>query len=427
MFYQTNKKVPDNKGMLSMKRQINIILILSMVMLMSGCEAGNKDGSAQPPATVTPGSSPAPTEKPASASQTTAIAPGGQPAPEVSQSWERMKTGEKVKVRGLYLTGWTAGNKEKLDTFIGLADETEINAFVIDVKNDDGIVSYESAVEDVKESKVWERKYDPGTLVDKLHAHGIYVIGRVVCFLDPAFSQKNPDRAIKNRNGGIWREEKKDEVITWLNPVDKRNWGYLADIAREAADKGFDEIQFDYVRFPSADSSKMNFGAEAVIKHEVINEFLSYARKELSDITLSADIFGIVCVSPGDTEGIGQYLELIGKDMDYISPMTYPSLYARGQIVNGIEFPNPDLQPYDVVYNTLLMAKRRLSEAQNYRAQVRPYIQAYTASWLEKGTWQTYGSEQYRQQIQAVLDAGYDEWIFWDSGNQYEKTAFVKE
>ncbi len=311
-----------------------------------------------------------------------------------------------------------------MDKFIKLADESEINAFVIDIKNDDGIVSYESGVPEVAKNGTFEKKYNPEALIKMLHDKGIYVIGRVVCFRDPAFSRKNPDRAVKHKDGGLWKEEKKDAEITWLNPYDKRNWNYVLDIAKEAAGKGFDEIQFDYVRFPNGDRSKMDFGAEGFVKHEVINEFLAFVRKEMPNTTLSADIFGIVCVSPEDTEDIGQYLELIGKDMDYISPMTYPALYARGQIVNGVKFPNPDLEPYDVVYQTLLMAKKRLSGVKDYRAEVRPYIQAFTASWLTKGSWQTYGAKQYKQQIKAVLDASYDQWIFWDANNQYDFSAF---
>lgn len=256
------------------------------------------------------------------------------------------------------------------------------------------------------------KKYDPKQLIEKLHEKDIYVIGRLVCFRDPAFSKKNSDRAVKDINGGLWREEKNNNDMTWLNPCDERNWKYIVDIAKEAVKLGFDEIQFDYVRFPDGTRSRMDFGETDFVKHEVINGFLAYARSEMPDVTLSADIFGIVCVSPGDREDIGQYLELIGKELDYISPMTYPSLYARGQIVNGIKFPNPDLEPYAVVYNTLLMAKDRLSKVEEYRADIRPYLQAYTASWLPAEAHQTYAAEQYRQQIQAVYDAGYEQWIF---------------
>lgn len=401
-----------------------VFLGLFTGLIFSAC-GFRGDKNAPVPSPAESSISPQPTEQPASATNpaaTPVTAPSQTQKP--SPTPEPVKTKENVKVKGLYLTGWTAGSKEKMDSFIRLADETEINAFVIDIKNDDGIVSYESGVAEVAKNGTFEKKYNPETLMKTLHDKDIHVIGRVVCFRDPAFSKRNPDRAVKHKDGGLWKEEKKDAEITWLNPYDKRNWNYVLEIAKEAAGKGFDEIQFDYVRFPNGDRSKMDFGAEGFVKHEVINEFLAVARKEMPDVTLSADIFGIVCVSPEDTEDIGQYLELIGKDMDYISPMTYPALYARGQIVNGVKFPNPDLEPYEVVYQTLLMAKKRLSGVKDYQAEVRPFIQAFSASWLPKGSWQTYNAKQYKQQIKAVLDAGYEQWILWDANNRYDFSAF---
>ncbi len=399
-----------------------VLLGLFFSLLIACGKGGNKN--APGPTPDKPSELMQPTGQPASIAPSITPAPSTTPTPTDATAPTIAGAENNVKVKGLYLTGWTAGSREKMDGFLKLADETEINAFVIDIKNDDGIVSYASKVSEVEKNETFEKKYDPKALIKTLHDKGIYVIGRVVCFRDPAFSKKNPDRAVKNKDGGLWKEEKKDAEITWLNPYDKRNWTYVLDIAKEAAGMGFDEIQFDYIRFPYGDRSKMDFGAEGFVKHEVVNEFLARARKEMPNMTLSADIFGIVCVSPDDTEDIGQYLELIGKDMDYISPMTYPALYARGQIVNGVKFPNPDLDPYNVVYQTLLMAKKRILKEEDYRAKVRPFIQAFSASWLAKGSWQTYGAKQYRQQIQAVTDAGYDQWIFWDANNRYDFSAF---
>jgi hypothetical protein len=138
-------------------------------------------------------------------------------------------------------------------------------------------------------------------------------------------------------------------------------------------------------------------------------------------------VFGIICESPADTEDIGQYLELIGKDVEYISPMVYPSHYAVGQVVNNVKFSKPDMDPYGVVYNSLIKAKNRISQAEGYKAQVRPYLQDFTATWLGKGYYQTYGPTQVRQQIKAVYDAGYDEWILWDAGNTYSESALLVE
>lgn len=395
-----------------------LLLCFFIIPVISGCklETAQNGPTPEPNPQVTATPEPEPT--------TVLNTPVPTPQPTATPTPAAVK--KDVKVKALYLTGWSAGNRERMDYYINLVDETELNAFVIDIKNDDGIVSYESKVPEVVEAGTFLKKYDAKQLIEKLHAKDIYVIGRLVCFRDPAFSKKYPDRAVKHINGGLWREEKNDKDMTWLNPCDERNWKYIVDIAKEAVELGFDEIQFDYVRFPDGTRSKMDFGKTNFVKHEVINNFLAYAREEMPDVTISADIFGIVCVSPEDREDIGQYLELIGKNLDYISPMTYPSLYARGQIVNGIKFPDPDLEPYAVVYNTLLMARERLSKVEDYKADIRPYLQAYTASWLP--VYQKYTAEQYRQQIQAVYDAGYEQWIFWDANNKYEGyDAFLKE
>lgn len=402
-------------------RKIFLLLLccFSVISLLTGCkfETAQVEPAPEPSTQISEAPTPEPTTVPDTPTPTPEPTAAPTPVPEKKD----------VKVKGLYLTGWSAGNKERMDYYINLVNETELNTLVIDIKNDDGIVSYESKVPAVVEAGTYLKKFDVEQLLETLHSKDIYVIGRVVCFRDPAYSKKYPDRAIKHVKGGLWREEKNNSDMTWLNPCDERNWKYIVDIAKEAVELGFDEIQFDYVRFPDGTRSNMDFGRTDFVKYEVINNFLSYARKELPDVPISADIFGIVCVSPEDRENIGQYLELIGKEIDCISPMTYPALYARGQIVNGIKFPNPDLEPYEVVYNTLLMAKDRISKVENYKAKVRPYLQAYTASWLPEGSFQKYTAEQYRQQIQAVYDAGYEEWIFWDANNKYDPDAFLKE
>jgi len=128
----------------------------------------------------------------------------------------------------------------------------------------------------------------------------------------------------------------------------------------------------------------MSFNTGGKEKHEIINEFLAYAREQLPGVVLSADVFGIILESPADTEDIGQYLEKIVKDVDYISPMVYPSHYAVGQIVNGVQFMKPDLDPYGVVYQSLVKCNNRLAQVEGYKADVRPYIQDFTASWLGK-------------------------------------------
>ncbi len=215
-----------------------------------------------------------------------------------------------VKVKALYLTGWTAGSASKLDHYIRLANTTEINSYVIDIKDDDGLVGYESTVPGVTSIKAWMKKYDVDKVIKKLHENNIYVIGRIVCFKDPTLPEKRPEFAIRTSTGAIWREKNSDgELVPWIDPYNKESWDYLIAIAKEAVSKGFDEIQFDYVRFPGGSKKpEPYFGENPRPKHEAINEFLSLAKKSIPEVPISADVYGIICESPGDRENIGQYL-----------------------------------------------------------------------------------------------------------------------
>lgn len=342
---------------------------------------------------------------------------------------------ERVKVKAVYITGASAGNEAFLDKIINFTKNTELNAVVIDVK-EDGKVNYESNLKSVRDIKGYSELYNVEKVIKKLKDNGIYVIGRVVCFRDNHLAIKRPDLAIKRRDGSIWKE---NNAIAWTNPFNQEVWEYNIEIAKEAVEKGFDEIQFDYVRFPAVSNKEVYYGENLPEKADAINGFLKEAAAELKEkgAIVSADIFAIVCESLGDTEGIGQVLERVGMDIDYISPMIYPSHYANnsrgmmgngvGQSINGIVFTAPDLKPYEVVYNVLEKTKNRISEVENYKAEVRPYIQGFTASYLPKGYYQVYGPEQIKQQIKAVYDAGYEEWIVWDAGNNYVENAFKKD
>lgn len=346
------------------------------------------------------------------------------PEPQPSPLPTPDPTPQKVKAKALFLSSWPLSIKSNVDHFVELANTTEINAYVIDIKDDTGYVSYPSEVQQVKENGTYQSRFKIEEVVKEFKDNDIYVIGRIVCFKDPLISKKMPSWAIKNKSGGFLIHN----GMTWVNPYNHDTWKYNVDIAKEALAKGVDEIQFDYVRFPDGNKANMVFpGADHRELHEAINEFLAYARSEMPDANISADVFGIICESPKDTEKIGQYLELIGKDVDYISPMVYPSHYYSGQTINKIVFPKPDLDPYNVVYNTLVKAKNRIAQVPDYRAGVRPYLQDFTASWIGAGNYKKYGPQEVREQIKAVYDAGYEEWILWNSNVKYSEAALEKE
>lgn len=337
-----------------------------------------------------------------------------------------------IKVRAVYLTGSSAGSSKMLERIIELSKTTELNAVVIDVKDDYGKVNYQTEFADAKQIGAFHKLYNPDNVIKLLHDNSIYVIGRIVVFKDPLLGEKRADMAIKRPNGQIYREK----TVAWVNPYNEDVWKYNIEIAKEAVNKGFDEIQFDYVRFPAARTSDVNYGENPPPKTEAIGGFLKEAEKELHEgkgAVVSADVFGIICESPGDFEGLGQDIEKIGMDVDYICPMVYPSHYANksqngsGQKINGVAFTAPDLEPYNVVYQSLAKAKNRTSAVSGYKAMMRPYLQAFTASWLKKGYYKKYTAEDVRQQIKAVYDAGYEEWILWDSANKYLEEYFAKK
>lgn len=368
-----------------------------------------------PEETTTPVPTPTPTPTPT---------PSPTPTPEPK---------EPVKVKALYLTGGIAA--KNIDHYIDLANKTELNSLVIDIK-ENGIINYESQIPLAQEFSLFKKVYNVKELLKKCHDNDIYVIGRIVVFRDNGLSNKKPEYAIKKHNGSLWKE---GQMGSWTNPYIQEVLDYNIDIAKEAVELGFDEIQFDYVRFPTASSKEVNYGENLPAKTEVINGFLKKAVEEIKkvkDVPVSADIFGIVIESDRDGKTIGQLFDEIGMDIDYISPMIYPSHYANasngifgngvGQRINGVLFTAPDLEPYNVIYQALLKAKSRISQVPGYKAKVRPYLQDFTIK-MKEGFYQEYGAKQVREQIQAVYDAGYDEWILWDGSNTYSESVFLPE
>lgn len=344
---------------------------------------------------------------------------------------------EQIKVKAVYLTGPSAGSSTKVDNIIELAKKTELNTVVVDIK-EDGSLNYESDLEVVKKYGKQTKYYKPDVVIKKFHENGIYVIGRIVTFKDPTLAKNRVDLAIKNSKGSLWLE---NGSTPWTNPYNEEVWDYNIAIAKEAISKGFDEIQFDYVRFPTGRKADFNYGANVPEKAVAINGFLAKANKILHEdagVPVSADVFAIIVESKPDGESIGQRITEVGKDIYCISPMIYPSHYANdakkgimsngvGQKINGIVFTKPDLEPYKLMYNALLSTRAKIAEVPGYKAKVRPYLQAFTAKYLPNGYYQTYGPQQIKEQIKAVYDAGYEEWILWDPSNRYQESYFNPE
>lgn len=376
----------------------------------------------------------------AESSSTTAasLEPSESPAPaDGSGRTAASFNGKPIKVKAVYVSGPMAGFN--LDHYISLVDQTELNALVIDIK-EAGIVNYDTNAAMCRELGLYRKNFKVDAVLAKCHEKGIYVIGRIVVFRDNALAKKKPEYAIRKPDGSVWLENKNKDGA-WTSPAVKGVLDYNIEIAKEAVSRGFDEIQFDYVRFPTVPKTNLAvYPADMPDKINVISGFLKRASDEIKavrEVPVSADVFGIIAESVSDGKAIGQQLEMVGMDVDYLSPMVYPSHYANagkgvtmgngvGQQINGVLFTAPDLHPYDVVKQTLLKIMKRSSVVPGFKAGIRPYLQDFTASYIkDTAYYQTYGAVQIRQQIQAVYDAGYEEWILWNGRNIYSESGLL--
>ena len=325
-------------------------------------------------------------------------------------------------LRALYVNGWAAGSRSRMRHLIAIADSTEVNAFVIDLKESDTYLTYDSTGiplareigADGRPASTWLPQ-----LVDTLVAHGIYPIARIVVFKDRMLAEQRPELAIRDVNGGVWKD---GHGKPWVNPYHRTVWDYNIAIAREALEMGFHEIQWDYVRFPDVRESvraRMVYpGAGARSRAENIEAFIVHSRRQLAafDVPVTADVFGLVTHMDEDV-GIGQNWERVITAADRVLPMVYPSHYFGG--VYG--FSQPNAHPYEVVRIALQDAVERTRHVQRSgqrTGEIVPWLQAFTADYLHDGL--TYGPGQVRSQIQATYDAGLKSWVLWNPGSRYD-------
>ena len=425
------------------------------------------------------------------------------------------KEQNRVKVKGIYVSGPMAGTVG-MDNLIALVDRTELNALVIDVKNDDGYLTCELDVP-LAEQIGCKKHYikDLPALVQTCKEKNIYLIARVVAFKDPILAEKMPEWSLHNSDGSIFRDK---SGLAWVNPYRKEVWEYLASVGEAAIKAGFDEVQYDYVRF-STDSrmKQVDFGdsTKGRTKTEAISGFTLYASERIHAAggRISADVYGVVIDSEEDQQIVGQNYVEMSRSLDAISPMIYPSHYGP----YNYQIPVPDAQPYDTVLAAMQASKMvlagldpktgkkpvsadvsgndavdaaivggeavsgnnaadaaadsqstsgttavsgndaaqdaedaqaakdaqaaedaaaktpalskeeiaQLDPTTGVQATVRPWLQDFTATWVKGHI--SYGPEEIRAQIQAVYDAGYEEWILWNAANRYTEGGLLTQ
>lgn len=320
-------------------------------------------------------------------------------------------------LRGIYLTGWTAGTPARLTKALKLFEgDSILNAVVIDIKDATGRLSYQpvdSALLDIGVGT--NRITDLSSVIETFHQRGIYVIGRLTVFQDPFYAAKYPSEALTDiRTGLVWRDYK---GIAWLRPNSKAVAEYTATIARDAYAQGFDEINLDYVRFPSDGELKyIDLSMLTKNKAETMQDFFRSIRAQLAEIPLSADVFGLT-MSARDDVGIGQKAVLIAPEVDALAPMLYPSHFWNGSYGMAV----PAEKPYEVIYRALSDGIAKLDAVGIDRSKIRPWFQDFDLLGVP------YDAAKVRAQIQAAADLGVYSWMMWDPRNDYTDEVYILE
>ena len=323
-----------------------------------------------------------------------------------------------LPIKALYVNAWAFGST-KLAQLVRLADSTEINAFVVDVKDDTGCLLYPSEVkvaQDIGATRCVRTK-DVQSRLDTLRAHDIYAIARIVVAKDPLLAERRPQWSVQHRDGGLWR----DRIgSAWVDAFNDSVWIYAAQLAEEAVHLGFNEVQFDYVRFPDEPKEAM---AQAIFAARRAGEtqrggvqagiaILAHRLQPLG-VPITFDIFGLTASATGDL-GIGQVWEDFITVADVVLPMVYPSHYYRGSY--GLAWPNGE--PYRVVRNALREAIER-SRPFARSATIRPYLQAFTLGRRKP----RYTPYEIREQIRAAEELGITTWVLWNPRSVYQRNS----
>lgn len=321
-------------------------------------------------------------------------------------------------VRALYVNAWAFGGARFWD-LVRLADSTEVNSFVIDVKDDTGYLTYRSAVPTAVAigANNQLRARDTQARLRALHARGIHAIARIVVAKDPLLASRKGAWSVQDRRGGLWRDRLD---FAWVDAFNDSVWVYAADLAAEAVHLGFNEVQFDYVRFPDEPKARMAYaifpgrrGTESVRDGVSRNLRLLRDRVKPLGVPFTIDVFGMTTNADVDL-GIGQVWEDLVTTADVVLPMVYPSHYY--QAIYGAARPNDE--PYRVVKGALADGLRRGRELGGSTAEIRPYLQAFTLGQPR------YTPEHVREQIRAAADLGIQSWVLWNPRSAYDARIF---
>ena len=319
-------------------------------------------------------------------------------------------------IKAIYMNPNISETEADVDRLIEIVNTSDANAIVLDIKEE--VIFYDSQVEFFREAGTVRPIIDVPALLKKFHDNDIYVIARLVVFKDSLVAEENPDLAVlNNQTGDLWRDM---NGVAWVNPMVHKLWEVNTDLALEAANLGFDEIQYDYIRFPTdGDLSTTDFGIPNTqeTREASITKFLEMSRKKLlpTGAKVSADVFGYTLLVDDDL-GIGQNFIQLADYVDYLSPMVYPSHFPNGSLaVDG----HPNDFPYETIDISMRAGKRKLGGT---ALQIRPWLQDFNYFDLKP-----YGDAEVRAQIEAAEKVGTSGWMLWDPNNRYHPGGFPEK
>lgn len=410
-------------------------LLLAIVFIFSGCSQNKEEAPETQSETV---------ESESSKEDTVARKPEKKPIGEpyeigvtpddynMDYDTSRLKSLEDKKskyypedgVRGLYFNSGSINIPEVYEGIMGMIEETNLNSVVIDIKDDWGniTVDFDTDNEDIQFANT--KLIDGKKLIEDLHSRGIYVIGRITTFKDSIITEKHPEWGFTKSDGTLWANGHQE---AFMNPFLREVQDYNIEIAKLACEVGFDEIQFDYVRFAEGfetfgdeldysrgeyENKPMDEGDKRV---SAITDFVKRARESVGEygLPISIDVFGYA-IQAGRADGIGQDFSEMSNQTDIMCSMIYPSHWGP----YSFEIEKPDLEPYELVSRYLEAEQEVFSELE-HSPQSRPWIQDFTASWIGEGNWMEYDAAAVQAQIDAIYDAGQNEYLIWNATNTY--------
>lgn len=328
-------------------------------------------------------------------------------------------------IKGLYVSQAAMGDHDLMHHVQGLLESTELNAVVLDFKSDYGLLSFSSQVSLAVEIGAAQAPVvqDPAAFLSWFERRNIYTIARIVTFKDNVLAQARPAWAITDAfTGRVWRDH---EGMGWVDPFRQEVWDYNSALALEAARLGFDEVQFDYIRFPTdgaVGNARYALPNNQDNRTAAITGFLETARQALTgyNTKVSVDIFGYTAWTPHDL-GIGQQIEALAPHVDILAPMLYPSTFDAGLPGESSKYRNAIAYPYEIVYQSTLRTLTR-GRAVNPALHVRPWIQDFKDYAFDG---RRYTPAQVRLQMEGARAAGARGWMLWDPTVRYTRAALV--